>query len=133
MAYTTLFAGYSRGLIDRPRAVRMLAAIAKRTIAGWGERAAISLGCVGTGALGNEATYARVEELYEDARVAASYGISTLSAFDLGGMVRRGGAEVWLDAFAAGANDAYRRGNTHDPSESGGGQDFQCRGTVSVE
>lgn len=108
MAYTTLLAGYSRGVIHRARAKRMLAAIAHETCAQWGTRAALSLGCIGTGALGNEATYKGPDDLREDARIARAAGIETLSIFDLGGMVRRGGADEWLSAFAAGVREGAR-------------------------
>lgn len=104
MAYTTLLSGYSRGFIGRAFSTRMLRAISRETRACWGARSAVSIGCVGTGALGNETTYGGPEQLYEDARIARTTGIDTLSVFDLGGMVRREGLEPWLRAFRDGAN-----------------------------
>lgn len=100
MAYTTLFAGYSRGHVDRDRAVRLLATAARRARATMGPSAAIALGCVGRGALGDEAVYVDVDQLAEDVQTAIREGIDRLALFDLGGVLERAEPERWLRAFA---------------------------------
>ena len=99
MAYTTLFAGYSRGYIDRARAVQILGTAARRARLVFGPSAALALGCVGRGALGDEAVYRDVEELREDVDVAIREGIDRLALFDLGGVLSRPEPERWLRAF----------------------------------
>jgi len=101
MSYTTLFAGYGRGLI-RPRDAQgllsMLAAGAHRTL---GERASLSLGTIGTGALGDERTYTGPDDLAEDVAIARAAGVDDLALFDLGGMLARPPLERWLDVFTS--------------------------------
>lgn len=100
MLYTTIFEGWSRGLVDRSRAARLLARLAKRTQARWGSSAGVSLGCVGIGALGDEPVYRSAAELAEDVAIVQRAGIHDLSLFDLGGVLARGPAEPWLAAFS---------------------------------
>ena len=45
--------------------------------------------------------YRSPEELRADAAVARAAGVLSLTAFDLGGMVRRGPPEAWLAAFTS--------------------------------
>lgn len=101
MAYTTLLAGYSRGYIDRPGATRVLTEIARRARRVFGPGAALALGCVGRGALGDEAVYRDVDELSEDVNIAVREGIHRLALFDLGGVLARGAPERWLQAFVS--------------------------------
>jgi hypothetical protein len=101
MAYTTLFSGYSRGYIDRAKATSMLAAAARRTRRRRGPAGALALGCVGPGALGDEAVYQHVDELAEDVAIAVRAGIDRLALFDLRGVLRRSEPAAWLDAFVA--------------------------------
>ena len=101
MAYTTLFAGYSRGHIDRPRALRVLAKAACRARRAFGPAAALALGCVGRGALGDEAVYPDVAQLSEDVATAIQEGIDRLALFDLGGVLARPEPERWLKAFVS--------------------------------
>ena len=106
MAYTTLFAGYSRGYVDRARAVRFLAKAARRAKRTFGPSAALALGCVGRGALGDEAVYPGVDELSEDVETAIREGVNRLALFDLGGVLARPHPERWLRAFTASADEA---------------------------
>jgi hypothetical protein len=106
MAYTTLFSGYSRGYIDRSRATTMLAAAARRTRRRRGDAAALALGCVGQGALGDEAIYRHVDELAEDVSIAVREGVDRLALFDLRGVLRRSDPAAWLDAFVGRSADA---------------------------
>lgn len=99
MMYTSIFEGWSRGTVRRRDARALLAAATARTARRWGERAGISLGCVGTGAFADEPTYRDPSELADDVAVARASGVSKLTLFDLGGVLARGPAKAWLDAF----------------------------------
>lgn len=99
MLYTSLLEGYSRGLLDRRAACQLLRDLAHRARARYGERASVALGAVWVGALGHEPVYRTVGELADDVAIARAAGIDELSLFDLGGVLRRGPFERWLDAF----------------------------------
>lgn len=93
MAYTSLFEGYSRGMVDRDVARDLLARIARL------QPRAIALGVVGGGALGDERAYRDVGELREDVGIASALGVEQLSLYALDGMLLRGDVETWLQAF----------------------------------
>lgn len=99
MAYTSLFEGWSRGLVNRRRAEAVLTACARGARLRFGSRAALSLGTVGPGVFGDEPSYRNPAELRRDVELARAAGIDELSLFDLGGMVRRGPVEAWLEAL----------------------------------
>jgi hypothetical protein len=99
MAYTSLFEGWSRGLVDRRRAEGLLLACAHLSRLRFGTRAALSLGTVGPGAFGNEPSYRDVGELARDVALCRRAGIAELSLFDLGGIVRRPPEEAWFEAL----------------------------------
>jgi len=101
MAYSSLFEGWSRGVVNRRRAEALLVGCAHLTRLRFGPRAALSLGTVGTGAFGDEPCYRDVGELARDIAIARRAGIDELSLFDLGGIVRRPPAEAWLEALCA--------------------------------
>jgi hypothetical protein len=103
MMYTSILEGWSRGALRRRDATALLSAASARVTRRWGDRAGMSLGCVGTGALVDEPTYRAPAELAEDAALARAGGCHDLSLFDLGGVLGREPAEAWLDAFAHGA------------------------------
>jgi hypothetical protein len=92
MAYTSLFEGYSYGLVDRRVARDLLARLARRS-------SAVSLGVVGGGALGDERPYRDVSELVDDIAICRASGVERLSLYALDGMLARGPIEPWLDAF----------------------------------
>lgn len=100
MAYTSLFEGWSRGLLGRRRAEQLLVACARLGRRRFGASVGLSLGTVGAGAFGDEPSYRNPAELARDVELATAAGITELALFDLGGIVRRGPAEAWLDAFA---------------------------------
>jgi len=104
MVYTSIFEGWSRGAIRRRDATALLSAATVRVTRRWGDRAGMSLGCVGTGALVDEPVYRDPSELAEDSALARAGGCHDLSLFDLGGVLGREPAEAWLDAFAHGAD-----------------------------
>jgi hypothetical protein len=99
MAYTSLFEGWSRGLVDRRRAEAVFARCAAAAKRRFGGQAALSLGCVGAGAFGSEPAYRDPAELARDVELAKAAGIDELALFDLGGVMRRAPAEAWFDAF----------------------------------
>jgi hypothetical protein len=101
MAYTSLFEGWSRGLVGRRRAELLLAATARLSRRRFGERAGLSIGTVGTGAFGDEPCYREPAELARDVQLARSAGIEEVSLFDLGGVIRRAPADAWLDAYCS--------------------------------
>jgi hypothetical protein len=101
MAYTSLFEGYSRGLLRRDDALALLRAIAATCARRWGSRAAISLGVVGGGALGDERAYREPRELGEDVALAREAGIAEVVLFGLDGVLARPPREAWLDALDA--------------------------------
>lgn len=100
MVYTTLIEGYSRGLLTRNDVRPLLASSCRLAAARFGARAGVSLGAVGKGALGDEATYRSAAELADDVAIARAAGLEDLTLFDLGGVLRRPPWEAWLDAFA---------------------------------
>ena len=101
MAYTSLFEVYSRGLFRRRDARAMLHTIAATTARRWGRRAAISLGVVGPGALGDERAYRTPAELAEDVALAEAAGIEEIVLFALDGLAARPPREAWLEALCA--------------------------------
>ncbi len=100
MAYTSLLEGWSRGVLDRRRAEAVFTRCAVAAKARFGERAALSLGCVGAGAFGSEPAYRDPSELARDVALARAAGIEELALFDLGGVMRRPPPEAWFDALS---------------------------------
>lgn len=99
MMYSSLVTGYSRGLLRRSDVRPLLAAACRAAARRFGAAAGISIGAVGKGALGDEATYRSTFELADDVAIARASGIDDLTLFDLGGVLRRPPMEAWLDAF----------------------------------
>jgi hypothetical protein len=99
MAYTSLYEGWSKGLVGRRRAEWLLAATARLARLTFGSGVGLSLGTIGTGAFGDEPCYRSPAELTRDVAIARRVGVTELSLFDLGGVVRRPPAEAWLDAL----------------------------------
>lgn len=108
MLYTSLFEGYALGTIDRADARALLARFAALARRRFGERASISLGAVGRGALGDERTYRSERELADDVAIARAAGVEDLALFDLAGVLARPPAERWLDALVETAPQAGR-------------------------
>jgi hypothetical protein len=118
MLYTSMIAGLSRGILRRPDALAILSAGARAARSRFGDRAGVSLGVVGTGALGDEPIYRDPSELAEDVFAALAAGIRHLSLFDLGGVLRRGPAERWLSAFTADPPPAAKTSPARTPRAS---------------
>lgn len=104
MLYTSMIEGWSRGLIPRPRALDLLARGAVASRRRFGAAAGVSVGVVDVGALGNEPRYRDPAELAVDVAVSRANGVHTINLFDLGGVLRRGPAEAWLEALAGTTN-----------------------------
>jgi len=100
MLYPSMLEGWSRGVLDRARTRGAFARLCRAARQRFGARAGVSVGAVGIGALGDEPVYRGPRELLEDVATAEAAGVTELSLFDLGGVLRRGGTP-WLDAFAA--------------------------------
>lgn len=101
MAYSSLFEGWSRGLINRTRAEILLSITARAARWRFGPKAAISIGCTGPGAFGDEPAYRGPDELARDVAIVKRARIHELALFDLAGVVRRGNVDTWLDALCA--------------------------------
>lgn len=101
MLYTSIFEGWSRGVLRREDARALLFDGCVRVGERWGARAGVSLGAVSTGALGDEPIYRSPSELADDVALCTSAGITELSLFDYAGALARGSVDAWLDAFTA--------------------------------
>jgi hypothetical protein len=101
MLYTSIFEGWSHGVVRREDARAVLGWGCRAAAARFGARAGASLGAVGPGAFGDEPSYRSVAELADDVAVARAAGVDDLALFDLGGVLRRPPAEAWLDALTA--------------------------------
>ncbi len=99
MLYTSILEGWSKGLLGRSDAVSVLAAACRATRSRFGDGGGVSLGAVGTGAFGDEPVYRSPAELARDVAVARASGVENLTLFELGGVLGRAPAEVWLEAF----------------------------------
>lgn len=99
MLYTTLFEGYSAGIVRRADARALLHRFARLAKSQLGPRASVSLGAVGPGALGDERTYRDPGELAEDVAIARAAGVDDLALFDLAGVLARPPIEPWLAAL----------------------------------
>jgi hypothetical protein len=100
MLYTSLFEGWSLGLLNRARARMALTLLLRSATTHMdpsGHRS-ISLGLVGTGAFGSEPTYRTAAELREDAAAVAAAGFAEVCLFDLGGILRDANPKAWFDA-----------------------------------
>ncbi len=99
MLYSSLAIGYSRGVLRRSDVRGLLFACARACADRFGARASASLGVAGTGALGDEQLLEGPGQLADDVALCRAAGIEDLALFDLGGVLRRGEPERWLDAL----------------------------------
>jgi hypothetical protein len=99
MLYTSLAIGYSRGVLHRADVRGLLHACACACAEQFGTRASVSLGAVGTGALGDEQLLEGPWQLADDVALCRAAGIDDIALFDLGGVLRRGPTDRWLDAL----------------------------------
>lgn len=101
MLYTSIFEGWSHGALDREDARFLLASLCARVRARFGAVGGVSLGAVSTGALGDEPVYRSPAELSDDVSLCVAAGIDDLTLFDYAGVLSRGPADAWLNAFTA--------------------------------
>ncbi len=99
MLYTSMMEGWSGGFVRRDRAVDLLARGSAAARRRFGHAAGVSLGVVDVGALGDEPRYRDPAELAADVAAARREGVDAITLFDLGGVLRRGPPEAWLDAL----------------------------------
>ena len=99
MLYTSLFAGYGRGVIRRRDALGLLDLWAREAVARFGSRTGVSVGAVGPGALGDERPLGGPDELAEDVRTVCGVGCGDVTLFDLGGVLSREPTRAWWDAL----------------------------------
>lgn len=95
MLYSSVFASFVG-----PAAAQHALALGSRA---WrrahGARASIGLGCVGTGALDDEATWSEPGELARDVACVRAAGIDDISLFCLEGLMETDCPEAWLAAL----------------------------------
>ncbi len=96
MLYTSLLEGYSRQLVSRADARALLDRHARAACDLFGERASVSLGAVGIGALGDEQTYRSLAEFGDDVAIVRAAGIDDIALFNLGGALARPPLSDWL-------------------------------------
>jgi hypothetical protein len=100
MAYTSLIEGYARGALARRHARALLWLLCRRALDRWPGRAAVALGAVGGGALGDERPYRSLAELEDDVALASAVGVDDLALFELSAVLaREPSPERWLDVF----------------------------------
>lgn len=99
MAYNSMVAGYSRGLLNIEDARALHTPLLQRVASRFEDRGHASLGLTGTGVLGNETTYTHPNQLRDDVAAARYAGLTDLGLFCLEGVLAAT-PEAWLDAFA---------------------------------
>ncbi len=100
MAYGSMVAGYSGGMISVHDARVIHARLAARLLRGVGRGCAhVSLGITGTGKLGDEPVYEDLGELERDLGVMRAVGVSDVGIFCLEGLLARDDAEHWVRRF----------------------------------
>ena len=99
MVYSSLFEGYSRGLLRRRDARALAQGFSQRAVGRFGPKAGVCLGVVGGGALGDEQPYRGPHELLEDSALVQTAGVRDVALFGLAGMLARPPLEPWLDAL----------------------------------
>lgn len=101
MLYTSMFEGWSWGMVSRRGARSLLRLGAEAALRRYQHRASVSLGAIATGALGDEPVYRNPDELADDLAVVRDVGITDVALFDLGGAVARGPVTRWLGALGS--------------------------------
>lgn len=99
MLYTSIIEGLLPKPFVRRDVLALLSAGARALKRRYGDRASISLGAIDTGALGDEPTYRRIDELIEDVAITRAAGIEHIALFSLCGAMRNPPVERWLDAL----------------------------------
>ncbi|MEZ4458803.1 MAG: hypothetical protein R3E66_03560 [bacterium] len=101
MAYNSMIAGYSRGLLTIEDARAMHHRLLIRLSRAFGPDAHVSLGVTGAGVLGDEVAYASPTELLADVAAARHAGIQDIGLFCLEGVLDRPDPDAWFEAFTS--------------------------------
>lgn len=97
MAYNSMIAGYSRGLVSVEDARAAHDRLIRRLVRGRGASDAhVSIGLTGPGVLGDEPFYEVPEPLAADAGAVRSRGISDIGLFCLEGLLAQDDPDAWL-------------------------------------
>lgn len=98
MAYGSMVAGYSKGLLSEADARAMHYRLMRHVARAFGSRAHASIGVTGIGKLGDEPVYTNPESLGLDAAAARAAGIEDIGIFCLEGLLAQPEPEAWLRA-----------------------------------
>ncbi|MFB6375739.1 MAG: hypothetical protein ABEN55_22110 [Bradymonadaceae bacterium] len=99
MAYGSMIAGYSQGLLDYADARAAHYQFLRRVHGTFGEKAHVSVGITGTGVYGDEPYYADPEELTRDIAAARAAGVEDIAVFCLEGILQKERPGQWVDAM----------------------------------
>ena len=99
MAYSSMVAGYSRGLLSLDDAAAIHYRLLRHLARELGPRAHASLGVTGAGKLGDEPAYPNPQALRVDVQAAHAAGVHDLALFCLEGLIDRPDRDAWMDAF----------------------------------
>ncbi len=101
MTYSSMVAGYSRGLLDIPAARRYGYRVQERLGVRFPGRAAAFIGICGHGKLGDEPAHKEPRALALDAAAAWAAGAQEVTAFCLEGILSQPDPLAWLQALSA--------------------------------
>ncbi len=112
MAYNSMVAGYSKGMLTVDEARACHQPLLVRVEQSFGPQGHVSLGLTGTGVLEDESVYATPHELALDVSAAKAAGITDIGFFCLEGILDRADPESWLKTFDAPAGTPPRSWKT---------------------
>lgn len=101
MAYGSMIAEYSKGLLDFRDVRAIHYVLFHRMRREFGGRAHVSLGLTGTGVYGDEPTYESPEELARDVSAARAANVDDIAIFCLEGLLGRREPGRWIDAITS--------------------------------
>ncbi len=96
MIYTSMWSGYSQGLISREECTSLLYDYLSDGKEKLQERTAVSIGVTGVGALGDEPYYENPSQLKPDVEASLAAGVKDISIFCMRGILRRGNPREWF-------------------------------------
>lgn len=107
MMYSSLFEGYSKGLVSPHVSEGLVSLAAKYTQKRFGSRGGLSLGVIAPGALGDEQPIQSPTRLLRDITTASAQGLRDIAIFDLLGAHHRPPLEMWLDTLCEDSLQAF--------------------------
>ena len=99
MAYGSLIAGHSGGMLDFRDVRAIHYGFMVRTHRAFGHRSHVSVGLTGTGVYGDEPVYESADELAADVSAARAAGIDDIAVFCLEGLLGKDQPGEWVDAL----------------------------------